>query len=189
MKKKSTAFVASLFGAASLLITLGAGCAGQTGTIPNVPASQVPVSLPPSAEPQPPIPTPAPTPEPPVPTPTPEPTPAPVTTPPPTPKPGKTSYKNGTYSAKGDYTYHSGSEQITISLTLKDDIVTDTTFQAVPSVPMSGKFQKMFSDNYKPMVIGKNIGEVCGLDKVSGSSLTPKGFNDACLKIQAQAKA
>jgi len=54
---------------------------------------------------------------------------------------------------------------------------------------MSARFQKIFTDNYKPMVIGKSLDEVCTLGKVSGSSLTPMGFDAACVKIQAEAKA
>jgi uncharacterized protein with FMN-binding domain len=96
-------------------------------------------------------------------------------------------YKDGTYTADGNYTYHSGSEKITISITLKNDVITDTTFAGKPSVPPSGKFMDMFAGGYKQLVIGKNIDEV-HLDKVSGSSRTPIGFNDALEKIKSEAK-
>ncbi len=96
------------------------------------------------------------------------------------------SYKDGTYTAKGVYSVHSGPEEITISLTLKDGVITDTTFAGTPAVKMSQKFMDMFAQNYKPMVIGKKISEV-KLGKVSGSSLTPMGFNDAVEKIKQQA--
>lgn len=52
---------------------------------------------------------------------------------------------------------------------------------------MSARFQDLFAQNYKPLVIGKNIDEV-QLGKVSGSSLTPMGFNDALAKIKTQAQ-
>lgn len=116
----------------------------------------------------------------------PQPTPAPITAP---PTSGATSYKDGEYTAQGTYAFHSGSETVNIMLKLKDGVVVDTTFQSVPSNGMSERFQKMFSDNYKPMVVGKSLDEVCALGKVSGSSLTPKGFDEACAKIQIQAKA
>ncbi|MBP6944817.1 hypothetical protein KBB85_02235 [Patescibacteria group bacterium] len=96
------------------------------------------------------------------------------------------SFKDGTYTAKGTYSVHSGPEEITISLTLKDGLITDTTFAGTPAVKMSQKFMDMFAENYKPMVIGKKISEV-KLGKVSGSSLTPMGFNEAVEKIKQQA--
>jgi uncharacterized protein with FMN-binding domain len=95
-------------------------------------------------------------------------------------------YKDGTYTADGDYTYHSGNERVTITIMLKNDVITDTTFAGTPSVPPSGKFMDMFAGGYKQLVVGKNIDEV-QLDKVSGSSRTPIGFNDALAKIKAQA--
>lgn len=95
-------------------------------------------------------------------------------------------YKDGTYSAVGDYTYHSGNESVTIGITLKNDVITDTTFKGVGNVPPSQKFMDMFAGGYKAFVVGKNVDEV-KLDKVSGSSRTPIGFNDALAKIKAQA--
>lgn len=102
------------------------------------------------------------------------------------PLPTFASYKDGTYTAKGAYSVHAGPEEITISLTLKDGVITDTTFAGTPAVKMSQKYMDMFAENYKPLVIGKKISEV-KLGKVSGSSLTPMGFNDAVEKIKQQA--
>ncbi len=105
-----------------------------------------------------------------------------------TPTPVASNYKDGTYTAEGDYATHVGPEAINITVTLKDNVITDTQFQGTPNAPMSQRFMDMFSQNYKTLVVGKNINEV-HLGKVSGSSLTPKGFNDALEKIKAQAKA
>lgn len=114
--------------------------------------------------------------------------PAPVPAPTPTPTPVASAFKDGTYTAQGGYTVHAGPEEITITLTLKNGVVTDTTFEGRPNLPMSQKFMDMFSSNYKPLVIGKKI-EDLNLGKVSGSSYTPKGFNDAVAKIMVQAKS
>lgn len=65
-------------------------------------------------------------------------------------------------------------------------MVTDATAQPQAEQPISKKMQQVFSQNFKGMVVGKNINEVT-LDKVSGSSLTPKGFNDAVEQIKTQA--
>ena len=98
------------------------------------------------------------------------------------------SYKNGSYTAVGGYISPGGQEEIGVSLILKDGVISEITVEPKATRPMSMKMQGMFSGNYKPMVIGKNIDEVT-LDKVSGSSLSPKGFNDAITKIKEQAKS
>ena len=98
------------------------------------------------------------------------------------------SYKDGTYTAEGDYTSPGGPEQINVTLTLQNNIVTDATVVPEAQRSMSVHFQGLFTANFKPLVIGQNLNAV-HLDAVSGSSLTPKGFNDAIAKIKVQAQA
>ena len=95
-------------------------------------------------------------------------------------------YKNGTYVATGSYVSPGGLEEVGVKLILKDDIITDVYFESKAVLPTSKKMQEMFGDNYKPMVVGKKISEL-KLGKISGSSLTPVGFNDAIAKIEVQA--
>ena len=97
-------------------------------------------------------------------------------------------YKDGSYTAVGDYNSPGGAEQIGITLVLKNDVIVDATASPKATRPQSVNFQQQFSAGFKVMIVGKNIDEV-SLDKVSGSSLTPKGFNDAIAKIKVQAKA
>jgi uncharacterized protein with FMN-binding domain len=97
-------------------------------------------------------------------------------------------YTDGTYSATGNYVSPGGQEAVQVKVTLANNIITDVSFQGDSVSPISQKFQKVFSENYKPFVIGKNITEV-KLSKVSGSSLTPKGFNDAIAKIRLEARS
>lgn len=97
-----------------------------------------------------------------------------------------TTFKDGTYTAKGTYMVHAGPEEVTITVTLKDGVITDTQFQGTPNLPMSQRYMDAFSANYKPMVIGKDIKDL-RLGKVSTSSLTPMGFNNALEQIKAQA--
>lgn len=100
---------------------------------------------------------------------------------------GKTqSYKDGSYSATGTYSYHSGTEQVGVKLTLKNGVITDVTVTPMAKAPTSKAMQADFAANYKPMVVGKDIDKL-SLGKVSGSSLTPKGFNDALDQIKSQA--
>ena len=98
------------------------------------------------------------------------------------------SYKDGTYSSTGAYTSPAGKEEVGVSLTLKNNIITDVTFTPKATNEVSIKLQGMFSTGYKELVVGKDINTVT-LDKVSGSSLTPKGFNDAIEKIKLEARA
>lgn len=98
------------------------------------------------------------------------------------------SYKDGDYSSTGTYNSPAGKEEVVVSLTLKDNVITDVTFTPKATNEVSIKLQKMFADGYKEFVVGKDINTV-NLNKVSGSSLTPKGFNDALDKIKLQAKA
>lgn len=97
-----------------------------------------------------------------------------------------TSYKNGTYSADGEYTTPGGQEKVGVTLTLTDGVISDINVEEKAILATSKKMQADFGANYKPMVIGKNINDVT-LTKVSGSSLTPKGFNNALDKIKAEA--
>ncbi len=96
-------------------------------------------------------------------------------------------YKDGTYSAVGNYQSPGGAETIQVTLVLKDDIITDATVISDATRPISVTMQGQFIAGFKQQVIGKNISEV-SLTKVSGSSLTPKGFNDAVAKIKVQAE-
>ena len=97
-------------------------------------------------------------------------------------------YKDGTYSATGSYMSPGGEDQIAITLTLKNDIITDVSATPEAGDGMSMRYQNKFISGYKQYVVGKNISDV-HLTKVSGSSLTPGGFNDALAQIKAQAKA
>ena len=89
------------------------------------------------------------------------------------------AYKDGTYTAQGDYTAPSGAESIKVTLTLKDNVVTASTVTASSASEYSERMQEMFMANYKTMVVGKKITDI-KLGKVSGSSLTPIGFKMSC---------
>ncbi|OGD81617.1 hypothetical protein A2572_04545 [Candidatus Collierbacteria bacterium RIFOXYD1_FULL_40_9] len=92
---------------------------------------------------------------------------------------------DGVYEATGEYTSPAGPEVVPIKLTLKDGVIESIEFNQKATNPNTIKFQGMFKEGYKTLVVGKKITDV-KLDKVSGSSLTPKGFNDAIQKIITQ---
>lgn len=102
-------------------------------------------------------------------------------------QPTASSFKDGQYSADGTYRSPAGTENVHLTLTLKNNVITETQFTASSENPKSQMIMKVFTDNYQTQVIGKNINDV-HLTKVSGSSLTPKGFNDALEKIKLEAK-
>ena len=96
-------------------------------------------------------------------------------------------YKDGVYKQEGDYTSPGGQEKIEVDLTIKSGVVTDASVISEAELPKSKYMQGVFVTNFRPLVIGKNISDL-NLGKVAGSSLTPKGFNDALAKIRVLAK-
>lgn len=122
------------------------------------------------------------------PTTTPEPITQPTSNPPVTvPPTNKSSYKDGTYTADGSYRSPGGTEGVGVTLTLKNDVITKVTVVSKANDPMSTRYQGMFIAGISDVVVGKKINEI-KVSKISGSSLTAGGFNDAVVKIEAQAK-
>lgn len=118
-------------------------------------------------------------------------TPTPTTPTPVTPTPVATDnrkYKDGAYTATGNYMAPSGNEHIVVSLTIKNDKVTAVTSTSPSSNREAKRFQGFFSSGVSGAVVGKSIDQV-NLTVISGSSLTPEGFMDALAKIKLQAKA
>ena len=97
-------------------------------------------------------------------------------------------YKDGTYTATGSYQSPGGPDQISVTLTVKNDVVTDASIVKMPGDHESSRYQTMFESGYKAVVVGKKLSSL-SVTKVSGSSLTPKGFDDAVAQIRVQAKA
>jgi uncharacterized protein with FMN-binding domain len=96
-------------------------------------------------------------------------------------------YKNGVYAAKGSYSSPAGGETVDVMLTIVGDKVTNATFKGNATNPASVNWQNKFSQGFNDVVVGKSVDEI-SLTVVNGSSLTPKGFMDALVKIKTQAK-
>jgi cytoskeletal protein RodZ len=116
--------------------------------------------------------------------------PIPVVTKPPVPTVVKKNvYANGTYSSTLPYKVpEGGNESITVSLTLKDDVVTSMTYSASGNKEESQKYQGRFGKSVEALVIGEPISGI-SLSRVGGASLTSRAFNKAVLEIQAEAQA
>lgn len=97
-------------------------------------------------------------------------------------------YKNGTYTATGNYISPGGAEELGVAITIVDNVITAADVESRAKRPNSVRYQGIFVSNYKPLVVGKRIDEV-ELTTVSGSSLSPKGFNEALSEIKKQARS
>ncbi len=164
MNKKNTALLSSVSLAALALSGCGSETPAQVTPITPV-KTETPVAAPVVTE-----------------------TPVVVTSPAPAPAPSAAThtYKDGTYSTVGSYKSPAGPEEIGVTLTLKNNIITDITVTPKATARRSIELQNAFAADYKPMVLGKSIVGL-SLGKVAGASLTPMGFNDALAKIEAQA--
>ncbi len=97
-------------------------------------------------------------------------------------------FKDGSYTAMGSYVSPAGPESIKVNVTLQSGIITSATVTPQAQRGDSQEFQAKFTSGFKQYVVGKKITDV-NLTKVSGSSLTPRGWNDAISKIEVQAQA
>jgi cytoskeletal protein RodZ len=98
------------------------------------------------------------------------------------------TYADGTYTATGSYSSPGGTETISISLTLSDDVITAATAEGEATGGPSSQYQGEFEENFAALIVGKDIDDV-SLDKVAGSSLTSGGFNAAVETIKSDALA
>jgi len=96
-------------------------------------------------------------------------------------------YKDGTYSADGNYVSPNGTETVGVELTLSGGTVSGVNITQHPSNPNTRKFQGEFASGIAGQIVGRNLDEL-NVSKVAGSSLTSGGFNEAVEKIKAEAK-
>jgi len=99
----------------------------------------------------------------------------------------ETTYANGSYSANGDYQSPAGPEDISVTLIIQDDVITSATVVPQATNETSLNFQEKFAGGVVMEVVGMDLNELDGVSAISGSSLTPKGFNSALASIKAQA--
>ena len=102
--------------------------------------------------------------------------------------PANATFTNGTYSSTGSYQTPGGTETIGVKVTLTDGVVTDAQITKQGMTGEAKEYQAAFESGYKSQVVGKKISEV-SLNRVAGSSLTSKGFNDAINDIEKQAQS
>ena len=97
------------------------------------------------------------------------------------------SYKDGTYKATGSYSSPGGNEEIDVTITVSNGTITDTSVSPQAASRESLEYQQDFAATYKDSVVGKALATL-QLGRISGSSLTNRGFNDALDQIRNHAK-
>ncbi|OJX64525.1 MAG: hypothetical protein BGO95_08645 [Micrococcales bacterium 73-13] len=97
-------------------------------------------------------------------------------------------YADGTYTADGAYVAPSGSESITVTVTLADGTVTAVDVVGHATDREAKQHQGDFISAIAGEVVGKPIAGL-SVDRVAGSSLTGRGFNAALETIRAEASA
>lgn len=100
------------------------------------------------------------------------------------------AFTAGDYEATGTYTTPDGQTQsieVEVELTA-DGTITDLDADGQAKGGNSEQFQGKFESGIDALVEGRKITEL-DIDKVSGSSLTSGGFNDAIEQIIGQAQA
>lgn len=98
-----------------------------------------------------------------------------------------TKYVDGTYTQSGSYESPAGPESVTVTVTVKDDVVTGLTVTPNAVHETSQQFQGKFVAGINALVVGKKIDEIGGFAQVNGSSLTPQGFAEAFGAVKTSA--
>lgn len=104
-----------------------------------------------------------------------------------TPVASDATYKDGTYSADGAYRSPGGNEKIGVTLTVANGTISDVSIKTYGSGSDAEAYQAQFKDGIKAAVVGKKVNDV-SVSRVSGSSLTSTGFNNALETIKSEAK-
>ncbi|MGN7860039.1 FMN-binding protein [Microbacterium sp. 22303] len=97
------------------------------------------------------------------------------------------TYKDGTYTADGSYQTPETVEKITVDLTVSQDTVTKVEVTGDPQASETKHYQSQFIGGIAAQVVGKKLDDI-SVSRVSGSSLTSKGFNQALATIRTEAK-
>lgn len=98
-------------------------------------------------------------------------------------------YEDGTYDASAEYPDGNGNPtSIDVELTVEDDVVTAVTVTPGAADGTSLQYQNRFAGGIDDEVVGEDLADL-EVGPVSGSSLTPGGFNDAVAQIQDEASS
>lgn len=97
------------------------------------------------------------------------------------------TYKDGTYTADGSYQTPETVEKISVSITVAGDTVTAVKVTGDPQAAETRHYQAQFIGGISAQVVGKKLDDI-SVSRVSGSSLTSKGFTQALQAIRTEAR-
>ncbi len=109
---------------------------------------------------------------------------SPSATPPPAPT---STYKNGNYSATGQYNSPGGRETLRVTVDLSNDVITALAVTSVHIDSTAAAYETAFEGGIQAIVVGKDIDSL-HVGPVAGSSLTSIGFTRAIYTIKGLAK-
>lgn len=111
---------------------------------------------------------------------------SPSATPSPSPTPTST-YKDGNYSATGQYNSPGGKETLRVTIDMTNDVITALAVTSVHIDSTAAAYETAFEGGIQDIVVGQDIDSL-NVGPVAGSSLTSIGFNKAILAIKGLAK-
>ncbi len=98
----------------------------------------------------------------------------------------KNQYKDGTFTASGDYNSPGGQESVNVTVGLIGGIIESINIEGVNNNQTSDRYQQLFIEGVSGEVVGQDINEV-EIGIINGSSLTGAGFNKAIEAIRTEA--
>ena len=103
-------------------------------------------------------------------------------------RPGRLSpYRNGRYTVTGHYSTPGGNESIGVRIELAGGVITAAQVTTEALSPTARQFQEQFREHISAAVVSRDIASL-SVSRVSGSSLTSVGFNQALSQIKYQAQ-
>ena len=96
-------------------------------------------------------------------------------------------YKDGTYTARANYSVPRGNNSISVALTLTNGVVRSVKSTHDYNDRESGMYIDSFDSRIESIIVGRSL-ESIALSRVGGASLTTHGFDDALASIATQAK-
>ena len=100
---------------------------------------------------------------------------------------GSEQFRDGTYSAQGNYLTPGGDEAIGVRLTVASGRVVRSRVEVEATSPTAQQFQRQFASRYAAEVVSRDLASL-GVSRVAGASLTSLGFDNALATIKAAAR-
>lgn len=96
-------------------------------------------------------------------------------------------YKNGSYNVTTDYMTPAGKETLGVNISVNSDKVSSVEVTNMASDKTSKNYQNRFIASIQSQILGKTV-DTASVGVISGASLTSNAFNQALMKIKAEAK-